>query len=684
MLSIASAAIDLHTSPQDVPTLPAWCAEVTVLARHFAHRDLLETISQQVHLGRGRMGHYEVIDFVALLLGYAVSGEPPVETFFERVAPFAGLFMALFGRERLPHRATLSRFLAAVDAPCLEALRQLFEHDLAPRGPTGEQGGGLVDRQGHRLFIFDVDGTRQAARQRALATSADLPPPRRRMATVCAPGYTGRKRGEVVRTRTTVLQAHTQQWLGTFGGAGNGDYSGELLAACQVIVAYLRVQGLPVSQGLLRLDGLYGTSSLLARIQRCGLGFVVRGRDYQLLTHPRMQARLQLPCDQEVQHPETGVQREIYDVGFIGDWLEPLPELALTCRVIVTRRPAPVPPQEVGVGKLIGDHVYELFLISHPALCLTAADVLTLDHQRGAFEQVLSDEDHEQEADRWCSCRASGQEFWQILSQWVWNTRLELGQVGHEPSVQWTEWAVPAPPSATAPAQDTAVAAVPVEEETVNLYGPPEPARTWAKARGRFAGHDFPLHEDGTLECPAGKTLRLRERRTLTTGDLRLLYMAKATDCQRCPLTPQCLGRGASGEYPRRVSVVRRLLGRQPRPQCPPEQMSEHAPPVVGEQGQGALLWGALSGRGIRRRFVALLRRQTLTMTRVPPAAPPPGLEAAPRRWTRAERAHRRLSWADRLTRNASAARTPAYAVTLFGINPALAAYLGLPSALAS
>lgn len=34
-------------------------------------------------------------------------------------------------------------------------------------------------------------------------------------AQVCAPGYTGRKRGEVVRTRTTVLQMHTRQWAGT-------------------------------------------------------------------------------------------------------------------------------------------------------------------------------------------------------------------------------------------------------------------------------------------------------------------------------------------------------------------------------------------------------------------------------------------------------------------------------------
>jgi len=221
-------------------------------------------------------------------------------------------------------------------------------------------------------------------------------------------------------------------------------------------------------------------------------------------------------------------------------------------------------------------------------------------------------------------------------------------------------------------------------EESVNLYGPPEPAREWAKVRGRFTGQDFALQEDGTARCPGGKTLRLRERRTLATGDLRLLYMAKAADGQRCPLTPQCLGRGASGKYPRRVSVVRKLLGCQQHAPQGSGQASEQAPPSLGEQGQGALLWGDLSGRAIRRRFIALLRRQTVTITWVAPEAPPPAAAAAPRRWTRAERAHRRLSWVDRLTRNASARQTPAYAVTLFGIAPPLAVYLGLPSALAS
>jgi hypothetical protein len=57
---------------------------------------------------------------------------------------------------------------------------------------------------------------------------------------VCAPGYSGRKRGEVVRTRTVVLQMHTRQWIGTYAGRGNGDYCSELTRALQSITTYLK------------------------------------------------------------------------------------------------------------------------------------------------------------------------------------------------------------------------------------------------------------------------------------------------------------------------------------------------------------------------------------------------------------------------------------------------------------
>lgn len=49
-----------------------------------------------------RFGHYDVIDFVAVLVGFAISGERILEAFYECLQPFANAFMVLFGRDRLP------------------------------------------------------------------------------------------------------------------------------------------------------------------------------------------------------------------------------------------------------------------------------------------------------------------------------------------------------------------------------------------------------------------------------------------------------------------------------------------------------------------------------------------------------------------------------------------------------
>jgi hypothetical protein len=107
-----------------------------------------------VRFARRRFGRYEVIDFVAVLFGYAISGERTLETFYECLRPFSAAFMARIARERLPARATLSRFLAALTPQPVEALRTLFLADLLARPLGKEQEGqpvGLWDRQGTRL-----------------------------------------------------------------------------------------------------------------------------------------------------------------------------------------------------------------------------------------------------------------------------------------------------------------------------------------------------------------------------------------------------------------------------------------------------------------------------------------------------------------------------------------------------
>jgi len=236
MTTIAYSPVNIQTTAPSVPSIPAWFGEITLLTHHLQRQGVLAAIEEQVRFARRRFGRYEVIDFLAVLFGYAVSGERTLEAFYEQINPWASAFMALFGRDRLPARATLSRFLASLDQAAVESLRTLFLKDLLAR-PLGkeEQSGGLFDRQGNHYLVFDVDGTREAARQRALPQTADRPTPQRRLRPLCAPGYTGRKRGEVVRSRTTILQAHTHQFLGTFGNPGNGEYRAELRRAVTAI-----------------------------------------------------------------------------------------------------------------------------------------------------------------------------------------------------------------------------------------------------------------------------------------------------------------------------------------------------------------------------------------------------------------------------------------------------------------
>lgn len=140
--------VDIHTTAAPQPSIPPWFAETVLIASYLRSQGLLETLNAQVHLVRGRFGQYEALDFMALLFGYAISGERTLQAFFDRLRPFAEPFMALFERGTLPHRSTLSRFLADVDLSCLHAQRTAFATSSFVWGWTQETIGGLWDRSG--------------------------------------------------------------------------------------------------------------------------------------------------------------------------------------------------------------------------------------------------------------------------------------------------------------------------------------------------------------------------------------------------------------------------------------------------------------------------------------------------------------------------------------------------------
>jgi hypothetical protein len=633
MTSIADGSVIIQTSAESAPSTPSWFGEVVLMAKYLQKHDVLAKISEQVRFARRRFGHYEVIDFLAVLFGYAISGERTLEEFYERLQPFAVPFMALFERDRLPSRSALSRFLAALTEAPVEALRTLFLDDLLSRplsnASNEKQTGSMVDRAGTTWVVFDIDGTREAARQRALPQSDDLPPAFRRLDEVCAPGYRGRKRGQVVRTRTVISQAHSFQWLGSFGNRGNGRYRTELRQGLSAINRYLTVHQLLPERALLRLDGQYGTGTVLTDL--AGFAFVTRGKEYTVLDHPLVQARLHLPPDQVQQRPESQMVRSLYDCPEV-----PVGPEGVLCRVVVATHPASTKKSPVGVTR--AGVVYELFFTRLPQQAFTASDVVELYLHRGAFEPLLSDEDQEIDPDRWCSHSAWGQECWQLVSQWVWNLRLELGHQLHPDPVRTTEFA---------PAMSEAK-----EQQSCTFgYGKPTEAAPWKV--GRFSGQDFVPQSDGTLRCPAGQSLRAHERRREADGSLRVVYAASIRSCRPCPLREQCQWNGSTTAKPRQVSVLLH--------------------PVA--IGSAPVLWRDWRRRVHRRACMQRLRHQRVE---VQVEAREATLAITPAPLSRGERAHYRLTWAERLARNARPLTAGPVTIRLFGIPEGFAISLGL------
>lgn len=631
--------------------------EVAAFAQVLTHEGILTAIQNRVHFARARFGQYDVIDFVAVVIGYAVSGEGTLKGFYERLSPFAEPFMALFGRNQLPHRSTLSRFLAALDQPAVEALRTLFQENLLARNPFASPGG-LFDRTDGQWMVVDVDGTRQAARQRALPLTEALPAPHRRFDQVCAPGYQGRKRGEVVRTRTILLQAHTHQFLGTFGGSGNGDYRGELRRAIAVMTSYAAKLGLPPACVLLRLDGLYGDAAPLIDVLTAGLGVLARSRAYHLLELEGVKLQLLRTPDQVSTHPESGMTRALYDCPAV-----PLTPAGPEVRLVVATHGATSSSPSVGVER--DGVVYELFVSTLPSPAFTASDVLDLYLHRGSFETVLADEDDEQESDRWYSHTPCGQEFAQILAQWIWNLRLELGQQLSPSELCTTEFA---------PASETdlssSVSPAPAEKQLPPVtYGAPQWARS-SFTHG-FPGSAFTPQPDGTLCCPANHPLYPQERRLERDGSLRILYAARIGHCRSCPLRMQCQGSSTTIK-PRRVSAVL-----WPLESSPLDLPSAHTD-VPAASPRAPVLWKDWPRCAIRRRWLKVIRSETVAVTKsVPTPTCSSTTVSSEAVLTRAERAHWRLSWEQRLARNARPSDAPRLVVTLHGLPATFASSFG-------
>jgi hypothetical protein len=256
-----------------------------------------------------------------------------------------------------------------------------------------------------------------------------------------------------------------------------------------------------------------------------------------------------------------------------------------------------------------------------------------------------------QDPDRWCSYTECGQEFWQIISQWLWNLRLTLGQQMHEKPMRQMEWSLP----------KALLEHLQADPAPFPLYGPWKAARGGPK--GKFPHRSFQLQDEETLHCPAGKTLRLHLKQRWMADNERAYfnergyYRAELADCQTCTLREQCLPNGTPADETRRVFTIRHQVGVL--------SVVERA-----LRWWGTMEWKDVAGRFLRRTWIAHWRTQYVEVLALGSTqqrgSPPP-------REDRAVRSHHRLSWQDRLARNAWWG-PPHFRVTVAGVPATLAA----------
>jgi hypothetical protein len=138
------------------------------------------------------------------------------------------------------------------------------------------------------------------------------------------------------------------------------------------VTSYLAAWELPTSCGIVRVDGQYGDSSVIADIVASGLQIVVRKRGYRWLDHPRVQAALAHEPVATFTTRESQVTYEVFELPqmLLDDGTTPV-------RLLLTRR-AWKHGEPISVGKVLGDWVYEQFVTTLPAEGFLATDVLDL------------------------------------------------------------------------------------------------------------------------------------------------------------------------------------------------------------------------------------------------------------------------------------------------------------------
>lgn len=429
------------------PPLPPWVASFTFIIGFLRQRQLLEALA--VRFAFPRQGGYVGLDLLIAGIAYFVAPESGgIKGFCREVGRFGKRIAASVGLKKLPSAAALSRLLAATSR--LRDPEEFVSWLLTQASDCSKLlANPLVqarDALGMAWWVFDFDPTVAALRLRALAEGADLPEAIRRCVELCAPGHTGRKRGDTQFSTAMLSLAGAGLWIHASVWDGNAHFAKAIGMAAKAVARTMIWAGLPLAATVLRFDGAGGHYFAIAAVVEHGVHYLTRLGSCNVLSEPGVMEYLATATWQPVRDSASGPRREATELGTWAlnkeQFLKETPDdQALRSRLVVSRFPAAKDGKRHGSGVEIGDCHYEVFATDLPKPSWSAPESVTLYYGRCGQENSFAQSSKELQLGKVHSMTIAGQRMMTVIGMWVANLRRVMavqhqGDLGPAPDQQ--------------------------------------------------------------------------------------------------------------------------------------------------------------------------------------------------------------------------------------------------------
>jgi hypothetical protein len=396
-------------------------------------RSLLDEVGRRLRVSR-RNGYCGLDIFLFLLAYHTSSLRCGLREFYRRCKPYRQQLAAVAGRSEWPSSASISRFLANdggepyndfsdwLLGECVDASN--LEHHWSVT---------VRDTHGETWFFFDWDPTVTTLRHRALPAGPDLPEPRRRSESIGAPGYSGRKRGDVQFSRAMLQHAGTGLWQGMWLGPGNGNQRADLYNGVACVRNWCERTRARPRRTVVRSDGgAGGNVPAISLMLQAGIRYLTRIARYEILDWPEIKSQLACGSWLSVEDSGSGPRRQALELGTIrlaadrktrdadGNHYD-----AVETRVVVSRFRCD--GKKRGAGVVIDGWHYELYATNLPVSHWPAPETVTAYYGRTGQENRFHQEDCELGLDRIFSYNPWGQQLAMLVGLFVWNWRICRG-----------------------------------------------------------------------------------------------------------------------------------------------------------------------------------------------------------------------------------------------------------------